>query len=89
MIAVGQPYQDPLTNLVGIYKGAQATPVEIKKPLFTETLDDPGDDEDVFLIDNCLVEGQPMFVGGKSKTMKTAILVDLAFALAQGQAIGS
>ena len=84
MIAVGQAYQDPLTHFVGIYKGAQETPVEIKKPLFTETLDDPGDDEDVFLIDNCLVEGQPMFVGGKSKTMKTAILADLAFALSAG-----
>lgn len=80
----GATFLDPLTGFACIYKGRAEQPVEIKKPLFTETLDDPGDDEDVFLIDNCLVEGQPMFVGGKSKTMKTAILVDLAFALSAG-----
>lgn len=55
-----------------------------KPALFDETLDDPGDDEDVFLIAECLVANQPMFVGGKSKTMKTAIIIDMAFSLSAG-----
>jgi replicative DNA helicase len=37
-----------------------------------------------YLIDDCFVAGQPMLVGGMSKTLKTSICVDAATSLASG-----
>lgn len=40
--------------------------------------------EDVFLIENTLVESQPATVAGASKTMKTSMSIDMAISLATG-----
>jgi hypothetical protein len=43
-----------------------------------------GDFSIKYLIDDCFVQGQPMLVGGLSKTLKTSICVDAATSLASG-----
>jgi hypothetical protein len=43
-----------------------------------------GDFSIKYLIDDCFVQGQPMLVGGVSKTLKTSICVDAATSLASG-----
>ena len=46
---------------------------------------DHGDYTVDYLIDNCMVRGQTLVIGGPLKTLKTSILIALAVALARGR----
>jgi hypothetical protein len=63
-----------------------AIPEEESSPFRVYSSDEffRGDFTIKYLIDDCFVQGQPMLVGGMSKTLKTSICVDAAISLASG-----
>lgn len=77
------PLGEKLHGVNGASEPANDTP-----PPFVELMDSRdfanADFRTAFLVENVLVEGQPAVIGGRSKTLKTSIAVDLAVSLGSG-----
>ena len=92
----GAFYSDPLTNWTVRYKGKEAHAQEkaeelvrlqqqaVPESYFARTFEELSTEDEVYLVEDVLVENQPMVIKGKSKSFKTGIMLDLAFNLAQG-----
>jgi hypothetical protein len=77
-----------LPEEASLYEASKTPPKEKKQPAFA-TLYTPAemmklDLKPRFLIKDIMVAGQPMVMGGRSKTMKTTIACDLVISLASG-----
>jgi AAA domain len=60
---------------------APSTSRELRSWTFAEMADDLPEIQTRFLVDQVLVEGQPLVIGGFQKTLKTSHLIDLAISL--------
>lgn len=68
--------------------GLPATPKTPRQPFSLDLIDDGEFAEKKydqnFLVDRLIIGGEPLIIGGPSKTMKTSVLVDLAISVANG-----